>query len=414
MHHNVYDTNDPQKLLLLKRLEASALLDVLRTINHDDHSVSRLCRIAQNVLRAQIGVKKMAFLYLDEHLSWQEGFSLGMQPLSEAAFAEMLQFRTTSAIIPDQAPCLAQLGLEYVVPIINRDEVFAFFVIADFADSEVEAQNDLIFIETLGNILSVGIRNKQLFEEKVAQEFLRKELEVASIIQQQLLISDFERFKEIEVFGMNEAHHGVGGDFYDIVKKGKGTTFVCIADVSGKGIGSALLMSNLQANLRALCAQYDSPSVIVQELNRILYGITTGEKFVTLFLARLDTQLQSFTYVNAGHNYPIFLHHGKPRRLETGCMLLGILPQVDPEEGNYTFDANDLLFMFTDGLVEQTNALDEMYSSERITEELLQIQALNVREIVGYMQKSMDEFAAGTEVPDDVTMLCVKFLPNTN
>ncbi len=409
---NVYQTNDPQRLLQLKRLEATALLDVLRTINHYEHSIQRLCRIAQNVLLAQIGVRKMTFIFRGT-TDWEEGFRTGMGKLEGPAYDEVLGTNRLAQVDQITMPSLATLGVEYVMPITNREEIFGFFLLADFADSEVEAQNDLIFIETLGNILAVAIRNKYLIEEMVAQEYLKKELEVAATIQQQLLISDFKRFQEIDVFGMNVAHHGVGGDFFDIIKKGKGTTFVCIADVSGKGIGAALLMSNLQANLRALCAQYDSPAQIVKELNRILFGITTGEKFVTLFLARIDTQLSSFTFVNAGHNYPIFIHHKEPIRLEAGCVLLGIIPDVIPVEGNYKFAVGDILLMFTDGVVEQTNVNEEMYSSERIADELLGLLSHTSEEIVTDLKQRVKEFAGEQEVPDDVTMLCVKFLTNS-
>lgn len=409
---NVYQTNDPQKLLQLKRLEAAALLDVLRTINHYEHSVSRLCRIAQNVLRAQLGVKKMTFIFNGKS-GWEEGIRTGFNTLENDHLEEIFSLAHFAKVEEETFPALTGLEVEYVIPIKNREEVFAFFLIADFADSEVEAQNDLIFIETLGNILAVAILNKQLFDEKVEQEYLKKELKLAESIQQQLLISNFTRFKEIDVFGMNKAHHGVGGDFYDVIKKGRGTTFVCIADVSGKGIAAALLMSNLQANLRALCAQYDSPSDIVRELNRILFGITTGEKFVTLFLARLDTELNSLTMVNAGHNYPIFFRKGKVRRLDTGCMLLGIMEDVEPVEGNFTFGNEDLLFMFTDGLVEQTNEEGDMYGSERVVDELMGMKTLSSKEIVTRITASMENYAGAAEVPDDVTMLSVKFLANS-
>ena len=253
---NVYNTDDPRKLLELKRLEADALLDVLRTINDSELDISKLCLIARNVLRAQLGVKKVIFYY-DIDDNWVEGMRMGFGKMELDGLEELIQYKKTTKVTGGFAPSLYKMGVEYVIPILNRGEPSAYFVIADFADTEVEIQNDLIFIATLGNILSVAIRNRQLINEKVRQEYLKRELEVASTIQSQLLISDFSRFKEIDVFGLNVSHHGIGGDFYDVIKRGKGITFICIADVAGKGIGAALLMSNLQANLqRALRAVY--------------------------------------------------------------------------------------------------------------------------------------------------------------
>jgi len=405
---NAYDTNDPRKLLALRRLEADALLDVLRTINHAELKISQLCLIARNVLRAQLGVRKMAFFYLYRD-RWKEGMRVGFKPFSSETSAEMHGLTHITPVEEANLPALSEEGVEYVVPITNRGETTAFFLIADFADSEVEAQNDLIFIETLGNILGVAIRNRQLFQEKMEQEFLRRELEVAEAIQKQLLISDFSRFDDLDIYGINEAHHRVGGDFYDVIKKEHGVTFVCIADVAGKGIGAALLMSNLQANLRALCAQYNDLPTIITELNRILYGITVGEKFVTLFLAGIDTHAEELHYVNAGHNYPILVQGGTPKRLDVGCILLGIMPELNLEQGSCEYQAGDLLFMFTDGVVEQTNPQEEMYGGERVVGELLKMQEYGSQTIVKNIQRSLKQFAGQVEPADDITMLCVTF-----
>lgn len=410
---NVYDTSDPQKLLQLKRMESDALLDVLRYINHSDMTISHLCTIVGLVLRAQLGVKQQAFYYSDSKSTetWVEGIKQGFDTLSEETLDEVVGFTHITAVDPEQHLHLSEHAVEYVIPITHQEELVGFFLIADFADSEVEAQNDLIFIETIGYIMGVAIRNQQLFEEKMNQEFLRKELEVAETIQKQLITSDFSRFPEIDVYGINEAHHGVGGDFYDIIRKGDQQIFLSIADVSGKGIGAALLMANLQAHLRALCAQYDQVSTIVKELNQTLYQITEGEKFVTLFIMKLDLATRSFSYVNAGHNYPIFIHQGNLDRLDRGCMLLGIVPTptLNIEEVDRTYEAGDLLMMFTDGVVEQTNHAGEMFGSERMGGKILEHMHLNAQELIQKVRFDLQLFAQEIESQDDITMLGLKF-----
>lgn len=406
---NAYNTNDPKKLLELKRMEADALLDVLRSINNDALSIQHLCLIVKNVLRAQIGVRKMIFLYEYEEV-WREGLRLGFDRLTEEAVEELVDIDKITPIDAASYPELFKFDIEYIIPFINRGDKRAYFAIAEFADTEVEAEGDLIFIESMGNILSVAIRNKELFKEKMEQEFIRKELEVAETIQKQLLISDFTRFKEIDVFGLNIPHHGIGGDFYDVIKKQKGTTFVCIADVSGKGIGAALLMSNLQANLRALCAQYDDIVEIVVELNRVLYNVTTGEKFVTLFLAKINSKEETLTYVNAGHNYPMFLSKGEVLRLDKGCTILGIMPMLSPESYTFSFAAKDILFMFTDGVTEQFNPKEEMFGSERTMQILRKYPTSSSEDIIKHILESLENFAETQVTTDDLTMLCVKFL----
>lgn len=406
---NAYQTEDPEKLLQLKRLEADALLDVLRTINLADTTVEQLSVIARNVLRAQLGVKKVTFFYEFEG-SWQEGMRLGFEKISVAALEEMILFEKTSRVTAGIAPHLTNLQVEYVVPIINRDASAAYFLVADFADSEMEAQNDLIFIETLGNMMSMAIRNRELINEKLQQESLRRELEVAESIQQQLLISDFTRFHEFDVFGLNVPHHRIGGDYYDIIKRGKGKTFVCIADVAGKGIAAALLMSNLQASLRALCAQSTDLTEIIHELNRILLDVTQGERFVTLFLGLIDTELQTLSFINAGHNYPLLISaQGEVTELKTGTTLLGILEKIPIEIGSAHIEPGVNLFMFTDGVVEQSSPKGDMFGDKRLQKVIDEKPITSSQALVKKVRQEVSFFADGAELEDDLTVLNVRF-----
>ncbi|MFK7972602.1 MAG: PP2C family protein-serine/threonine phosphatase [Bacteroidia bacterium] len=406
---NVYQTDDPHRLLQLKRLEADAMLDVLRTINLTDTNADQLSVIARNVLRAQLGVRKVTFFYEFED-QWREGMRLGFDELSVQALEELILYTKTTKVTAGIAPHLASLGAEYVVPIMNRDAPSAFFVVAEFADSEMETQNDLIFIETLGNIMNVAIRNRQLVNEKLRQESLRRELEVAETIQKQLLISDFSRFREFDVWGFNVPHHRIGGDYFDVIKRGKGNTFVCIADVAGKGIAAALLMSNLQANLRALCAQSDDPIEIVTELNSIIFQVTQGERFISLFLGKIDSETREMEYVNAGHNYPLFLpEKGHLTELSTGAALVGIMPDLNVVSGNLTFEKDDVLLMFTDGVVEQTNLSEEMYGNDRLAELLQSSKGDSSQALVNKVRQDVSYFSEGVEVHDDLTLLSVRF-----
>ena len=407
---NVYQTDDPHRLLQLKRLEADAMLDVLRTINLTDTTAEQLSVIARNVLRAQLGVRKVTFFYEFEG-EWREGMRLGFEPLSVQALEELILYTKTKKVTQGIAPNLFNLGAEYVVPIMNRDAPSAFFVIAEFADSEMEAQNDLIFIETLGNIMNVAIRNRQLVNEKLAQESLRRELEVAETIQKQLLISDFSRFREIDVWGLNVPHHRIGGDYFDVIKRGKGSTFVCIADVAGKGIAAALLMSNLQANLRALCAQSDNPVEIVYELNKILFQVTQGERFVSLFLGKIDRDKQELEFVNAGHNYPVFIKRdGTVTELSKGAALLGIMPELAVQSGFLPFSTDDNLLMYTDGVVEQMNREGDMYGTDRLIDLIKSLQGQQSKALANRIRQEVSFFADGVEVHDDLTVLNVRFL----
>lgn len=405
---NVYDTNDPKTLLQLKRLEADALLDLLRTINQDNIQLGKLFIVARNLLRVQLGVRKMAFFYKEAN-DWREAILQGID-VSFAEFEEEVRnVKRITEVNQENFPKLFEKSVEYIVPIKNKGKVDGIFLVADFADSEVEAQNDLIFIETLGNILFVAIRNKQLFREKMERELVSHELSVAERIQQQLLISDFSKFKEIDVHGINVPHHRVGGDFYDVIKKGKGSTFVAIGDVAGKGIGAALLMANLQANLRGLCAQFDDPLDIVRELNQNMAHLEMIEKFVTFFIAKVDSLNREITYVNAGHNYPLFGHKSTYVQLDKGCPPLGVISQIKIEKETLSFKKNDMLFMYTDGLVEQQNADDEMFGEDRLYGLLESFDQESSHQVNTVVYQQLRSFTGTSAVADDITLLNVKF-----
>jgi len=411
-HSNVYHTTNLQTLLELKRLEADSLRDVLRAVFDPNLSEERIFKIIKNTLMVQLGVKKMIFYYEADN-NWKEGFHLGIPTLSDEQKAEMLQFHRILEVHEHFAPLLNQLKVEYIIPINNQGLTKAYFLVADFATSEMEVQSDIIFIETVGHILYAAIQQRFFIRERVQQEFLKKELEVAEAIQKQLLISDFSRFPNIDVHAINIAHHRIGGDFYDIIQKGEDSTFVCIADVAGKGIGAALLMSNLQANLRSLCAQYEDLETIIPELNRILYNITQGERFVTVFLAKIEHSKNVIHYINAGHNYPLFWQRGKGIWLESQCIFLGAIPKfTTPNAKTLQFSSNDRLFMFTDGLEEQQNTEDEMqmFGSHRIEELIAQNSHKTSQEITKIVIDAFYQFAKDTDFSDDITILNISFL----
>src|SRR5689334_13044975 len=176
--------------------------------------------------------------------------------------------------------------------------------------------------------LALIIDNARLTERMVAQERMRRELALAAEVQQRLLPSDAPKGVAMEVAGFCEPARGVGGDYYDFINFDDAQFGVAIADVAGKGMPAALLMSTVQATLRSLTARNGSNgnsspelSSIVSKLNRLLFNSTNGEHYVTFFYATFDQATQRLTYVNAGHNPPVYLQAdsgGEFRQLTSG------------------------------------------------------------------------------------------------
>jgi sigma-B regulation protein RsbU (phosphoserine phosphatase) len=405
---NAYNTNDPEILLRLKRQEADALRDVVRAIHQSALKPEHIFKIARNALLAQCNVKKMMFVYrLDglPHVGMKHGFT----KITAEALQELPRHLEVRRVTDGCFPHLHTMGVEYVVPLSFKNEVAAWFLVAEFAESEAEAESDLIFIETIGNVVSAGIENRTLIHELVQQESLRRELELAEKIQKQLLTTDFGSVVGAEVYAENMAHHHIGGDFYDVITRGDKGFFLCIADVAGKGIGAALLMASIQAHWRALILSENELVAVVHKLHKSIHSITLGEQFVTFFIAHVRTQDGELDYVNAGHNPPVLLSNGKMQELKLGTIPLGILNLPKVEEGTVAFHPGDLLFLYTDGLVEQRNPADEMLGSDRVHDLVAQLGDADARAAVTRMNALCNDFAQGAIQDDDVTLMAVKF-----
>lgn len=408
MRRNFYNTDDPELLLRLKRQEADALRDVLRSINMSNLKTRQIFMIVQNTLLAQLGVRKMLFAYRTEE-GMQYGMKRGIKPLDKTAELELPTQLRVMQVDPEVHCSLHGLGVEYVVPINYRNEVNAWFLVANFADTEAETENDLIFIETIGNVISTALENRSLIKELVQQESIRRELEVAERIQQQLLVRNFNIVKDADVYARNYSHHMIGGDYYDLIPRAEKGFFICIADVAGKGIAAALLMANLQANLRALIISENNLKSLVNKLHDLLANVTQGEKFVTFFIAHVRSADGKFDYVNAGHNPPLLVRKGELTELEADTIPLGIVDLPDFEEGTVAYEKGDLLFLYTDGLVEQHDKSGEMLGEERINERVLAVADKSAREIVEDLNEMYTDFSNNSIQEDDLTMMAVKF-----
>ena len=189
------------------------------------------------------------------------------------------------------------------------------------------------------------------------QEALKKELELASKMQA-MLIPDREslpRNKNVIIDSFYLPHFDVGGDYYDVVELSEDEIGFCIADVSGKGISAALLMSNFQANLRALFTPEVSLTELIRKLNLIVLKNTKGEKFITLFIAKYCYKTKELVYINAGHNPPIMFNAktGTVNFLKNGCVGLGMVDEIhEINKGYIKITNNSKLICYTDGLVE--------------------------------------------------------------
>ncbi len=159
---------------------------------------------------------------------------------------------------------------------------------------------------------------------------------------------------------------GVSGDYYDVLQLPDGRLIIAIADISGKGIPAAILMANLQALLRALSSIGDSPADVCRRLNQHLNQVMDESRFATFFYAEWKPDERRLRYVNAGHNPPILLDSGPPRRLKEGGIPLGIFPGSEFEMGEVRLKPSDLLVLYSDGITEAKENSGEEFGDQRL------------------------------------------------
>lgn len=344
--------------LKLSTFKLNTLLTITKAIN-DNLSTDELLVRYEKILRKDLNIGKILIYKFDK--IWNLILSSGCsQEIIQHIDVEkdFVDQKEISFITVSPNPILRVF--DNIIPVINNNLPIAFVLIGDI-DEEKEGVSPTIkhlhFIQTLSNIIIVAIENIRLYRESLKQEALKKELELASKMQSMLIPdrSILPNNNKIMVSPFYHPHFEVGGDYYDFIQLNEDEFGFCIADVSGKGISAALLMSNFQANLRALFTTDISLPDIVKKLNERVMASAKGEKFITLFIAKYSYKTKILDYINAGHNQPIF-YDMKDKNLQfltEGCVGIGMLDEIPVlKSGSLKVENRSKLFCYTDGLVE--------------------------------------------------------------
>jgi phosphoserine phosphatase RsbU/P len=234
------------------------------------------------------------------------------------------------------------------------------------------------------------------------------EFQEARQIQNRLLPATLPAITDYEVAAMAEPVRFVGGDYYDVVRISETETVFCIADVSGKGMPAALLMSSLQAALKPLIWQKLAPRELCTRLNRILCDITPVGKFISFFFGVLDRENNRLTYCNAGHNPPIVVRaHGKAEELNAAGAVLGQFPDWVFEQSEIRLDSGDTLLMFTDGVVEAWNNEEESFGEWGLIQGAQQNAGLGAGQLLNCLTHLVSEHCGG-HFQDDASLVVLR------
>lgn len=392
----------------IKELELNALLEVTEAINSNVPEES-LYKIYNFTLRSNLSIRKLALFVLDEKWNCKVNFGTTTSFLG----VELPDyFKTLNGISSlKRNDNFEFTEFDIVIPVAHkRNNLAIAFVGGIYQDeSRYESEDALRFIQALSNIIIVAIENKKLARKQLEQEALRKELEIASDVQQFLFPERLPYTDMLKLEASYLPHDRIGGDYYDYVPINKNQFLICVADVSGKGIPAALMMSNFQASLRTLLRQTPNLTDIIEALNFQVLENAKGEKFITFFAAIYDLHLKTMVYVNAGHNPPFLVDRKNGLRfLEEGSTVLGALhPLPFINEGFVTGLDDFLLFCYTDGLTETINEAGEEYGQDSLVQYFQQEGVLerDLRTIHQDLIVALDCFKGRNSYHDDITML---------
>ena len=269
---------------------------------------------------------------------------------------------------------------------------------------------DKMLLDAITRQVQASIENQYLNSQAIEKEKMEKELSVAASIQQRILPEVLPKIVGYDLAGTNIPSREVGGDYYDCVDLGKGKYALIIADVAGKGIGAALLVSTLDAALYSYL-EFDIPLTEMSErLNKLIYKSSPSDKYITFFIAVLDSKTGELDIVNAGHN-PILLlrKDGTLEKIDAGGVGLGMFDFSVPLTGQKTImHSGDKLFLYTDGIPEAMNENEEEYSDEKMINFLLNHSKSSSKDFIDALVKDVQDYAGAALQSDDITAVILK------
>jgi sigma-B regulation protein RsbU (phosphoserine phosphatase) len=270
----------------------------------------------------------------------------------------------------------------------------------------------LLYFSFVVYVIQRYIEQRELLAKTIQQQRddLLQDLELAAQVQRMFLPAGAPAIAGLEIAGMMQPSKGVGGDYYDYIPINANTIQIVIADVSGKGVSAALLMSATAAAMRLEANRDRNMLQQVERLNTEIGSVSDPERYVTLLVAEIDTDKRRIRYVNCGHN-PALLFQAKTRtlkRLDSSCPPIGLNPVEFCELASAELTAGDVLVFYTDGVTEAENLLAEEFGMERLSAVVRRGASLSAEGLMDDIFSSAASFSKEVGFGDDVTILVVK------
>lgn len=394
--------------LNLKQLQLRSLLNITQAINNNI-SAKDLYDMYRSFLSWEMGIEKMALFVITDD-GWKCPATINYSDQRTYEIVPLLKEHQRLYTVKSYDAEELQ-DFDIIIPVFHKNLPIAYSLIGGIKDKS-DIYNKIQFITTITNIVAVALENKRLFKRQVEQEKYVHELKLATEVQNMLIPSKFPANPDYSLSKIYMPHSEVGGDYIDYIKLSDNKFIICIADISGKGVAAAILMANFQAKIHNLIYQYRDLETFVYALNQSVYN-NESDKYITFFIAEVDTSKKEVRYVNAGHYPPVFYNNNKATLLDKGSTFIGAfesLPSI--HEGSLNYNGDALLFTFTDGLAELSDGNNNYFDDKRIINFVEQNAALSAEDFNNTLMEEIDVFKGDSDFTDDIAILTCKLGSN--
>ncbi len=345
----------------------------------------------------QMGEFTLSSTIVQQILSNKQAILIG-DPTEDPRFAQQ------------QSIIMSEMKSAMAVPLFDEGNVHGILYVDTTNPSHRYSDDYLRLLATFGNIIGSRMLSYTLLKERQEKQVMDAELRRAASIQENLLRTDYPEIDGYRIHAFQEQSRAVGGDLYDVATLPDGRLLFLVADVSGKGMGAALLMSNILASFRILYGEqsFDLCRTVVQVSNQ-LFKYSAPDNFATLFVGVLDPSDNAVHFVNAGHNPPLLVRcDGTLEHLEPSGIMIGAMPFDGWKEDKVTLGPGESIVVFTDGVTEATDREGKLWGDARLEETVAQHCGQAATEMCQTIVAGIREFVEDAPQSDDITMLIVQ------
>jgi sigma-B regulation protein RsbU (phosphoserine phosphatase) len=336
--------------------------------------------------------------------------------ISRTLLEEVVEGRKVVSYFDNQNDRLAQaasiiaqqIRAAVCAPLLVGDQVLGVLYL-DFVTSgrDPVTEGDLRLIAQIARFAAAKLDTTRLREEAMAKAKIDEELRTAYTIQSRLLPEKMPDVAGYAFAATNKPCKTVSGDYYDVIVRPNGRIYFVIADVSGKGITAALVMSSMATAFSIFTRTDPTPADLARELNQTLAPKTAPYKFATVFFGVLDPSTGVIEFANAGHVPPLVVTREGVTQLTTTDMVVGLFPLAKYRNQSVTLGSGDSLVMFTDGITEAENETEEQLGVEPVTELLRPLHGTQATALLDAIEKHVQGYVGAMPMGDDVTILAI-------